>query len=103
MRPGGFVRRGALHKLGFIVLMKSAQPGNDYHVIARSEATWQSPGDIHRPAPQKQTSYREIAMSGYALLAMTQNSVNFVCADFISTINSNLQSVLSWVALGQKV
>ena len=38
-----------------------------YHVIARSGATWQSPGTIHRNAPQKQTLYREIPTGPPAL------------------------------------
>ena len=36
-------------------------------VIARSEATWQSPGIIHDSAQQKQTLYREIATPVCAL------------------------------------
>ena len=56
-----------------------------YRVIARSEAEWrpereargstlgvQSPGAIHRNAPQKQTLYREIP-TGPPPLGMTEN------------------------------
>ena len=32
-----------------------------YNVIARSEATWQSPGIIYRTAEQDKKLYREIA------------------------------------------
>ena len=40
-------------------------------VIARSEATWQSPGTIHRFAVQELRCDREIA-TGLTALAMTQ-------------------------------
>ena len=43
-----------------------------YRVIARSGATWQSPGTIHRNAPQKQTLYWEIP-TGLTALGMTEN------------------------------
>ena len=33
-------------------------------VIARSEATWQSPASNYQKIPQKQTSHREIPTSG---------------------------------------
>ena len=44
----------------------------DFCVIARSAATWQSPGRIHRNAQQKQTWYREIP-TGLTALGMTEN------------------------------
>ena len=54
-------------------LTKSANfsfPFCEKSVIARSEATWQSPGRIHRNAVQKQTWYREIP-TGLPALGMT--------------------------------
>ena len=53
----------------------------DFCVIARSEATWQSPGPIHRSAVQSQTSYREIAT---APLGPRNDSL-------IGTLNTNLR------------
>ena len=44
----------------------------DFCVIARSAATWQSPGRIHRNAQQKQTWYQEIPR-GLPALVMTEN------------------------------
>ena len=41
-----------------------------HHVIARSEATWQSPGSIHGFAEQGLTLYREIP-TGLTALGMT--------------------------------
>ena len=55
----------------YIVTYNFMPVSYDYNVIARSEATWQSPGTIHQSAPKKQALYREIATSGFALLAMT--------------------------------
>jgi hypothetical protein len=75
-------------KFQFVEQFKSAQPGKNYHVIARSEATWQSPGRMFvTQKVQKwhnlvlfpnisaniiERLYREIATGGTAALAMTR-------------------------------